>query len=417
MKKLALVVCVLVFMCCAFEQKCMAGDTSPGELYARGVCLMDGDSGRILYGKNETQEMAMASTTKIMTCILLLENCELTEIVTASENAARQPKVRLGVYEGEQFLLEDLLYALMLESYNDAAVMLAEHLDGTVEAFAARMNEKAELLGCEQTHFVTPNGLDGTDHGGAHHTTAKDLATIMRYCVRESPKAEEFIRVTRTNQHSFSDQGRKQNGSQTFGSDLYTTKSYSCANHNQLFHMTEGVISGKTGFTNDAGYCYVCAVESEGRIFIITLLGCGWPGNKTWKWKDTLQLLDWAKETFTLQYVLPAELKICIPARNAVYAWSKKGQTEAILAEKTENFQTVCMMKKDEKIHVHYRHSRVIEAPAEAGMVCGEVTYWLGDVCVQKSSMVLQKDIRRVSLSWCMKEVLVHFLTGKDTAV
>lgn len=410
MKKLVTALCVLVFLEYMVCINCRAAQTDLGQLYARGACLMDGDSGRILYGKNETQEMAMASTTKIMTCILLLENCELTEIVTASENAARQPKVRLGVYEGEQFLLEDLLYALMLESYNDAAVMLAEHLDGTVEAFAARMNEKAELLGCEQTHFVTPNGLDGTDQGGTHHTTAKDLAMIMRYCVRESPKAEEFIRVTRTKQHSFSDQGRKRNVSQTSGGELYTPKSYSCANHNQLFHMTEGVISGKTGFTNDAGYCYVCAVKSEGRTFIIALLGCGWPGNKTWKWKDALTLLQYGKENYRLHTIVPLQFEAEIPAEGAVYGWGEKRNPKVWLTEVPEKSVTTVLLGKEETIRATYRYVSTLEAPAAAGMDCGEVRYWLGGQCIKKSRIQLRQDVYRVSLLWCFRQVFRHFV-------
>lgn len=121
--------------------------------------------------------MAMASTTKIMTCILALENGQEQTVATASAKAAAAPKVHLGVREGEQFLLGDLLYSLMLESHNDAAVMIAETIGGSVEEFASLMNEKAAAIGCTDTHFVTPNGLDASDAGGDHHTTAADLAT------------------------------------------------------------------------------------------------------------------------------------------------------------------------------------------------------------------------------------------------
>ena len=157
---------------------------------------MDGDTGRVLFGKRETDPMAMASTTKIMTCILALENGQEQTVATASAKAAAAPKVHLGVREGEQFLLGDLLYSLMLESHNDAAVMIAETIGGSVEEFASLMNEKAAAIGCTDTHFVTPNGLDASDAGGDHHTTAADLARIMRYCVWISPKAAQFLAVT-----------------------------------------------------------------------------------------------------------------------------------------------------------------------------------------------------------------------------
>ena len=118
-------------------------------LYSQSVVLMDGLSGRILYGKNAEQIRPMASTTKIMTCILALENGKTEEWVSASSYAASQPKVRMGVRKGEQYRLKDLLYGLMLESYNDAAVMIAEFIGGTREGFAAMMNEKARELGCK----------------------------------------------------------------------------------------------------------------------------------------------------------------------------------------------------------------------------------------------------------------------------
>ena len=169
-----------------------AQESEPNQLFATAACLMDGDTGRVLFGKRETDPMAMASTTKIMTCILALENGQEQTVATASAKAAAAPKVHLGVREGEQFLLGDLLYSLMLESHNDAAVMIAETIGGSVEEFASLMNEKAAAIGCTDTHFVTPNGLDASDAGGDHHTTAADLARIMRYCVWISPKAAQF---------------------------------------------------------------------------------------------------------------------------------------------------------------------------------------------------------------------------------
>lgn len=215
----------------------------------------------------------MASTTKIMTCILVLENTDPSDTAAASENAAMQPKVHLGVQKGETFYVKDLLYSLMLESHNDAAVILAEKTAGSVEAFAEKMNQKAEEIGCSDTHFVTPNGLDDEDAGGEHATTAVDLARILRYCIMQSPKRDEFLEITRTKTYEFSDVEQK--------------KHYSCYNHNAFLDMMEGALTGKTGFTGKAGYCYVGALESEGRTFVVALLGCGWPNNRSYKWTDT----------------------------------------------------------------------------------------------------------------------------------
>ena len=131
-------------------------------LYALSAVLMDGDTGRILYEKDGEVFRSMASTTKIMTCILALENGNPKDICTVSETAAAQPKVRLGARKGTQFYLKDLLYSLMLESHNDSAVVIAEQIGGSVEGFSAMMNEKAKQLGCKNTCFLTPNGLDKT---------------------------------------------------------------------------------------------------------------------------------------------------------------------------------------------------------------------------------------------------------------
>ncbi len=181
------------------------------QLYAQAAVLMDGDSGRILYGKNETERRAMAEYDK---------NHDLhpgagrrrtgPESVEFSKKAASQPEVHLGAASGQSFYLKDLLYSLMLESHNDTAVAIAEGIDGTVEQFAERMNRKAEELGCKNTWFVTPNGLDASsaDEKGrerAHSTTAADLARIMQYCIYESPKKEDFLTVTRTASYTFHD--------------------------------------------------------------------------------------------------------------------------------------------------------------------------------------------------------------------
>ncbi len=226
-------------------------------LYALSAVLMDGETGRVLYGKEAYKGRPNASTTKVMTCILALELAKGDDYVQVSGNAASQPQTRLGMREGQQFYLEDLLYSLMLKSHNDSAVAIAEHIGGSVEGFAEKMNEKAKELGCKDTHFVTPNGLDGEDEGGIHHTTARDLALIMAYAIKNAT----FVHITQTRDYTFTD------------------------------------ISGKK---------YVCAVRQDERLFIVALLGCGWPGNKNYKWSDTKKLLSYGRENY--QYVMLPEL-------------------------------------------------------------------------------------------------------------
>lgn len=283
MAAVVLVTAVLI-ICQIFPVK--AADDE--NLYALSAVLMDGENGRVLYGKEAYKGRPNASTTKVMTCILALELAKGDDYVQFSENAASQPQTRLGMREGQQFYLEDLLYSLMLKSHNDSAVAIAEHIGGSVEGFAEKMNEKAKELGCKDTHFVTPNGLDGEDEGGIHHTTARDLALIMAYAIKNAT----FVHITQTRDYTFTDISGK--------------KHYSVHNTNAFLDMETGVISGKTGFTGNAGYCYVCAVRQDERLFIVALLGCGWPGNKNYKWSDTKKLLSYGRENY--QYVMLPEL-------------------------------------------------------------------------------------------------------------
>ena len=254
-------------------------------LHARSAVLMDADSGRVLFGKEADTARPMASTTKIMTCILALEEGDLQMECSVSENAASSPEVRLGVREGESYRMEDLLYSLMLESHNDSAVVIAENTAGSVERFAELMNRKAEELGCPDTWFVTPNGLDASDETGVHSTTAADLARMLRYCIKESPQRESFLAITGKDSYTFT--------------DLSGQRTFSLRNHNAFLTMMEGALTGKTGFTADAGYCYVGALENGGRTFIVALLACGWPGNKGYKWEDTRKLMQYGIESST----------------------------------------------------------------------------------------------------------------------
>ena len=175
MKKILFSLCffLLFFLCPYHTINSLAAET-PSGLYAKAAILLDGENQRVLFGKEEKTKLPMASTTKIMTCLYTLEHGNLNDVVTFSKTAASAPKVHLGAREGSQFLLSDLLYALMLESYNDAAVAIAEHIGGSVEAFCQAMTEEARDFGCYQTSFATPNGLDSPKH----YTTCYDLAIL-----------------------------------------------------------------------------------------------------------------------------------------------------------------------------------------------------------------------------------------------
>ncbi len=415
-------------------------------LYATAAVLMDADTGRVLFGKNADTPMAMASTTKILTCILVLENASPDECVTVSSYAAGMPKVHLGIRQGEEYTVRDLLYSLMLESHNDSAAALAEHVGRkflpeekrekpssecsqeesreAVAAFARLMNEKAVSLGCRDSWFITPNGLDATQEftlqdGSSivkeHSTTAAELARIMRYCIGGSAKSGEFLTVTRTQDYCFSANGR----------------SFSCTNHNAFLQMMEGALSGKTGFTNKAGYCYVGSLVRDGRTFIVTLLACGWPNHKTWKWSDTRQLMQYGIDNYFYRYFTDAE--------NAFDESSLKplpvlnGQTN-ILGEtaytgiRIERGETAdggmdsladtgsgaalekILLGADETIDVECQLERELTAPVAAGTQVGEVRYLVDGTVYRTERIVTQEEIPEISLFWCAEQILARFL-------
>ena len=347
----------------ADEAKMLAQES----LYARSAALIDGDTGRLLYGKEEDVILPMASTTKIMTCILVLEMMEPEEICTASAYAASQPQVHLGVQKGRSFRCEDLLYSLMLESHNDTAVILAEAAAGSVEGFATWMNKKAKEIGLSQTHFVTPNGLDNE----AHYTTARELALLLRYCIRTSPKSKEFLKITRTAQYEFTDTTGKY--------------SFSVYNHNAFLQMMDGALTGKTGFTGKAGYCYVGALERDGRLYIVSLLACGWPGNKSYKWADTKKLMNYGLSAYETKKQTKSQVKLICP-------------------DAPDKYQVLA--KDGEKIEIQIRARKELASPVLEDEVCGEVSFWLSEVCLGTYPIYPEQAVDKRAFVWYIMRVL-----------
>ena len=365
-------------------------EITASQLYAQSAVLMDADSGRILFAKNGQEERAMASTTKIMTCILALENGDLSEEIAVSAEAASQPAVKLGMKEGQRFQLNDLLYSLMLESHNDSAVAVAECIGGSVEGFAAMMNRKAMEIGCSDTYFITPNGLDAEDETGKHHTTAADLARIMKYCIMDSEKKDAFLEITRTESYQFS--------------DCDGSGSYSCSNHNSFLHMMEGALSGKTGFTADAGYCYVGALRRDDRTFIVAFLACGWPNNKGYKWSDTRKLMDYALENYQYREFGTEEETVSVVVENGTAGGFPGADGVQIGASaETEPFRV--LLKSGEEIDVEYDVPESVEAPVEKGQTLGTVVYSLNGGTLREYPLTADASVRKRDFSVCLSYI------------
>lgn len=357
------------------------GSSTIDKLYAQSAVLMDGDSGRILYAKNAIEEKPNASTTKILTCILALEKGDLAEYVSISEEAEAQPKVHLGVQCGEVYSLENLLYSLMLESHNDSAVAIAEHIGGSLVNFAALMNEKARDIGCHNSYFITPNGLDARDQRGIHHTTAEDLARIMRYCIMESECSNEFRIITKTKTHSFQ--------------DVEGTRNFTCNNHNALLEMMDGAMSGKTGFTNDAGYCYVGAVQKEGKTFVVALLACGWPNHKNYKWEDSQKLIQYGMEEFIKKSTedFPQE-----KVEPKVYI--NKGKTASVLPKlfTGNEDENQFLVGRQEQCTAKINMTSKINAPVEKNTIVGVRQFRIDGKVVHIQPFVIPKEIKKKNI-------------------
>lgn len=376
----------------------------PSQLYAQSAVLMDAESGRILFEKEGGNERPMASTTKIMTCILALEMGEKTDIVTVSEKAAAQPEVHLGMKKGDQFYLEDLLYSLMLESHNDSAWAIAEHISGSVEAFTDLMDQKAEEIGCSHTNFVTPNGLDGKDGDGNHRTTAAELAKIMKYCIMESPKREEFLKITRTRSKIFQDTTGK--------------KQYSCTNHNAFLDMMDEALTGKTGFTGEAGYCYVGAVRKDDRTFIVALLACGWPNNKNYKWSDMKTLAQYGIDNYQYYYYweeasdreeikrLEAgkkrKIKDAVTENGSVF---EDGTVTTFLDISSQDMEKRILKKTTENIEIEIQEKENIQAPLEKKTNLGKVKVKLNGTVLDQKTIISGEKVYKKDLAWIYRNL------------
>ena len=366
----------------------------PAELYALSAVLMDGESGRVLYEKDGERPLANASTTKVLTCIVALENSPGDDYVQVSQNAASQPEVKLGLQKGEQYYLEDLLYSLMLKSHNDTAVAIAEHCGGSVEGFARMLNRKAKQMGCKNTYFITPNGLDAEDENGKHHTTAADLALIMRYAV----KNETFLHIAQTRDYTFS--------------EITGKRTFSVHNANAFLDMRDGVLAGKTGYTSQAGYCYVCAWEKEGKTFIVSLLGCGWPNHKTYKWSDTEKLLDFGDYNYEYEtyWKEPQTGKILVT--DGVEDGQDIG-TKIYLRGKCSvtayDREKEVLLKKGETVTCKIEIPQKVSAPVLKGEKLGRIAYYLDGKLIDFYPVYAEKSVEKISFKWYTEKVFHDF--------
>ena len=344
------------------------------KLHALSAALIDGDNGRVLYEKEGNKQVAMASTTKIMTCIIALEYGNLNDIVTISKHAATMPDVQLNAMAGEKYTLKDLLYSLMLESHNDVAVAIAEHVGGSVEGFAKLMNDKAKELGCVDTNFVTPNGLDAT----GHLTTAIELARIAAYAIQN----EDFVYITNTQNYTVTEQTKG--------------KVFQINNKDRFLHIYDGAIGIKTGFTNKAGFCFVGAVKKNGKTFISSVLASGWPPNKNYKWQDTTNLMNYGNNHYKQTDIFYSEKEF---APIQVYEGVSK------LLPIAYEGKLPLLMREDEQVRIVYQLPSYLKAPVEKNAVIGYANYYIGEELYEAVPILSMEEINDIDFEYCVRKI------------
>ncbi len=372
MKKLILTVIISLLL----QVTIHANEEKPGEIKSLAAVLLDQRTGRVLWGKNEHTPMAMASTTKIMTAVIALENADLNDEVTVSRRASLAPKVRMGLSPGEKIKLQDLMYALMLESSNDAAVAIAEHVGNSVEEFCKTMTEKAKELGAADTVFKTPNGLDLDDH----HSTAYDMALITAYAL----KNQKFLALINTSEVEVKSDKR----------------TYSLMNKNRLLREYEGANGVKTGFTGKAGQCFVGSAKRGDMQLITVVFASGW-GNKgkEQKWIDTKALLNYGFDNFEYTKVVSGN------SEAGVVAVERSKIPEVKVCFKEDVILPLSKEEKD-KLKLVYQIPPAIKAPVSQGDKIGSCKVYLENECFTEIDLLAENEATRHDLKTSLEKVL-----------
>lgn len=333
---------------------------------SKAAILVEVSTGRILYEKNSTKQLYPASTTKVMTAILVLEKCNLTDMVTVNETAlGNLPSgyVTCDLQVDEEISVNDLLYALMVKSANDAAYVLAEHVGGSVDAFADMMNIKAREIGCTGTHFVNPNGV----HDDRHYSTAYDLYLITKYAMQN----ETFRKLVATTEYTLPATNKYPNADRSFTTTNQLLNPESTAYY---YKYATGV---KTGYTSQAGNCIISMASRDGLDFIAVVLGGGaTPSGLNARFIDSKTLFNYGYDNYTLTKVKEAKTVVeTIEIENGTKETKNLNvlinDSITVINNKSINMNDIIPeIKIDENLL----------APIEKGQVIGSIKYKVDDI-------------------------------------
>lgn len=349
---------------------------SASNISAKGASLIEVSHGDLVYAKNENARLPMASTTKIMTALVVLENSSLDDVITIEPSMVNIEGSSIYLHVGEKLTVEDLLYALLLESANDASVALAIHIAGDIDAFAQMMNEKALEMGLVNTNFKNPHGLDDDEH----YTTAYELGMIAK-CAMEN---EKFVEICSTYKKSIPlDNGE--------GTRLLI-------NHNKLLRSYEGAIGIKTGFTRKCGRCLVSCASKNGVTLICVTL------NDPNDWQDHKALLDYGFSQYE-------NVKLASPGDYSVEMNSIGGEKTSFIAENTDELSVI--VKGDtSNIYAVLEANRLISAPIRRGDCVGKIIFYNNNQIIGTLPLFSKENIGKISFKKSPFERL--FSNGKN---
>ena len=344
---------------------------------SRSCIIYDRNSHMVLYGKNETKQVKMASTTKIMTSLIIIENCSLSETIEISQKAAGTGGSRLGLKTGDKITIKDLLYGLMLCSGNDAAVALAEYAGGDIQGFAELMNQKASEFGLKNTQYESPHGLDSD----GHYTTAYELAVLSDYAL----KNETFAKIVGTKNYTVTINGYPKNLSNT----------------NELLGYLNGVYGIKTGFTNGANRCLVTACKRNDMDIICVVLGAD---TKKFRTQDSIKLIEYAFKNFT--YINANDIAVNSfenwKNENLKYLDINKSSSNSFELEIKTCKNPILSINKNEidNIKTSISINTNPEAPISSNTVIGNLTLNIDDSNLITLDIINTNDIKRKNIPY-----------------
>lgn len=342
------------------------------QINSKKYVVYDRETGLVLLGKNENKQTAMASTTKIMTAIVVVEsNLNLEKEAIVSQKAASIGGSTLGLKKDDKITINDLLYGLLMRSGNDCAIQLALECSGSVEEFAIQMNEKAKKLELKNTNFVTPHGLDNPNH----YTTAYELAKIADYALKNNLIAT----IVKTK----------------YATIRINNNNKEIKNTNELLlGNVDGVYGVKTGFTNIAGRCLVTAVKRKEMDLIIIVIGAD---TKKYRGTDTLKLLDYVEKNYKKEDI---ENKV----KDAFQNWKEINENRIQIYKGNSKLNTKIgeikykkLLTKSE-INVDFNNVILLKAPVEKNQKIGEIIVRNGEEVLEKIDILSEDKIEKRSI-------------------